>query len=143
MIFLNSSCYFCPFTLSSRSLSRGGFFYRLFTLSADRYLFEIMLGCHVSLERNFQSDVKNSLATGCRYRSSTRITTFTTGSNDYKNQPSSNASPSNQRYPASNLDRLAESPGNATKENNCLPAFGRLCPHQCQRSMTKATNLNN
>ena len=47
--------FFCFRPRSSRSLSRGGFFYRLSTLSADRYWAKIMLRCHVSFERNFQS----------------------------------------------------------------------------------------
>ena len=68
MVSVNSSCCFCPYTRSSRSLSLAGFFYRLSTLSADRYLAKIMLGCHISFERIFQNGVKISLATGCRYK---------------------------------------------------------------------------
>ena len=57
--FADLSCFSGLSTCSSRSLSRGGFSDRLFTLSADRYLAKIMLGCHVSFKRIFQNRCQN------------------------------------------------------------------------------------
>ena len=50
----NLSCFSGLFTCSSSSFSRGGVSDRLFTLTADRYLVKVMLGCHVSFEQSFQ-----------------------------------------------------------------------------------------
>ena len=63
------SCWLhCLHSRSSRSLSRGCFFYRLSTLSADRYFAKIMFRRHVTFERIFKNGVKFSLAMGCRYK---------------------------------------------------------------------------
>ena len=45
--------FFCLRPQSSRSLSRGSFFYRLVTLSADRHLAKTCLICQVRFERIF------------------------------------------------------------------------------------------
>ena len=59
-VVLASFCWFrCLHLRSSRFLSRGGFFYRLSILSADRYFAKIMLGCHVSFERISQKWCQN------------------------------------------------------------------------------------
>ena len=68
LCFLSNLAVFSVFVRVCDALFCGAAsFYRLSTLSADRYVAKIMLGCHVSFERNFQNGVKISLTTGYRY----------------------------------------------------------------------------